>query len=467
MILHGNQRGGGADLARHLLKAENEHIALHDVRGFIARTLEGAFKEAYAVSKATRCKQYLFSLSLNPPPEEKVSIEAFEAAIARVEEKLGLSACARVIVFHEKQGRRHAHAVWSRIDPETMKAVPLSFSKMKLKEVSRDLFHEHGWRMPKGLADKTLKDPANYTLGEWQEAKRKARDPKAVKLAIKDAWAMSDSRGAFEQALAERGFKLARGDRRGFLAVDHQGESFAIPRWAEQKTKDVRARLGPEDQLQTIEEAKAAFARELLPHVQRLRAEELARQQQERERHARKVSTMTARHAQERAALNAAQEARSEQEAKDRAARLRGGVLGLWDRISGQRRKIIARNEMDALAAFQRDRDERDAVIFRQLEARRALETERTQMIEKQRGTTSALRRDVSQLREEARPIVEPSRHVGRAQKRVQSSKPENAPEQHKPTADQERRLARLKGGRTRERQHKPKGQQRGRDLEL
>jgi hypothetical protein len=41
---------------------------------------------------------------------------AFEAAIDMAEQRLGLDGHPRAIVFHEKEGRRHAHAVWSRID---------------------------------------------------------------------------------------------------------------------------------------------------------------------------------------------------------------------------------------------------------------------------------------------------------------------------------------------------------------
>lgn len=38
------------------------------------------------------------------------------------------------MVFHEKEGRRHARAVWSRIDAETMTAKQLSFFKGTLTE---------------------------------------------------------------------------------------------------------------------------------------------------------------------------------------------------------------------------------------------------------------------------------------------------------------------------------------------
>lgn len=73
MILKGSQRSGGRDLATHLMRADdNEHIRVHELRGFASDNLKGAFKEAEAVSRGTKCKQYLFSLSLNPPEDAKV-----------------------------------------------------------------------------------------------------------------------------------------------------------------------------------------------------------------------------------------------------------------------------------------------------------------------------------------------------------------------------------------------------------
>lgn len=123
MILKGSQRGSGRELAVHLMRVDdNEHVHIHELRGFIAEDLRGAFAEAEAISRATRARQYLFSLSLNPPSDASVSVKQFEQAIDRIEQRLGLGGQPRAIVFHEKEGRRHAHCVWSRIDAETMTA---------------------------------------------------------------------------------------------------------------------------------------------------------------------------------------------------------------------------------------------------------------------------------------------------------------------------------------------------------
>ena len=88
MILVGNQRGGARNLAAHLLSPENENVEVHEVRGFAVDDVHGAFQEAHAMSKGTRCQQFLFSLSFNPPPRERVHTNVFEDAIARAEEKL-------------------------------------------------------------------------------------------------------------------------------------------------------------------------------------------------------------------------------------------------------------------------------------------------------------------------------------------------------------------------------------------
>ena len=168
MILVGNQRGGARDLARHLMRPENERVEVHDIRGFIARDLEGAFQESHAISRGTRCKQHLYALSLNPPKEADTTPALLVDAVERAEDALGLTGQPRAIVFHTKHGRMHAHAVWCRIDAEAMRAVQISFDRPKLQDLARDLYREHGWTMPRGFVCHEECNPRTYTLAEWQ-----------------------------------------------------------------------------------------------------------------------------------------------------------------------------------------------------------------------------------------------------------------------------------------------------------
>ena len=126
MILEGNARGSGAELAWHLMNTrDNDHVRVHCVEGFLAQDLRGAFEEVEAISQATQCQKYLFSLSLNPPPGASVPETVFEAVAARAAKTLGLEGQPYALVFHEKNERRHAHAVWSRIDGAKLKAINL------------------------------------------------------------------------------------------------------------------------------------------------------------------------------------------------------------------------------------------------------------------------------------------------------------------------------------------------------
>ncbi|WP_299810491.1 relaxase/mobilization nuclease domain-containing protein [uncultured Roseibium sp.] len=379
MILKAKPRGDGRQLGRYLLTmGENEHIEVHEVRGFVSDDVAGALSEVDAIAKGTKCRQSLFSVSLNPPPNENVRIQTFEKAIEAIEEKNGLSGQPRVVVFHEKEGRRHCHAVWSRIDAETMTAKPLPFFKNKLQEVSKQLYLENGWQMPRGLIDKQNRDPRNFTLAEWQQAKRSGRHAGEIKGLIQEAWAISDTRQSFSHALEERGFYLARGDRRAYAAVTFEGEVIAIPRAIGKKTKDVRERLGKAEELRSIEETRQRIAEGILPRMKSHLDEARGKARLETGALNSRRSVMTETHAEERAKLDAGQKQRFEDESRNRADRLRKGVLGLWDKLTGKRAKLEKQNEMEALWALQRDREQRHAVIASQMQERQNLQAEIT-----------------------------------------------------------------------------------------
>lgn len=400
MILNGNPRGGARDLALHLLKEENDHVEVHEIRGFVANDLLPALNEAYAHSKGTRAKQFLFSLSLNPPPEANASTADFEDAIERAERKLGLTGQPRAVVFHEKQGRRHAHAVWSRINTREMKAIPLPHSKRKLMDVSRELYHEHGWKMPRGMIPGQTRDPNNFTLVQWQQAKRLGKDPRAIKQAFRNCWAASDSKAGFETALKEHGYRLAKGDRRGFVALDQRCEVFSVPKWAGVKTKEVRARLGDEQTLSTVSEIRKQIAAEMEERLQALQDEQGSVIDERKSLIKAKLQTSIREQRRERSDLHKSQEKRWQSEAKERQARFRKGLRGVLDRVTGQHRRIKKRNARESEAAHLRDRQVRDRQIFRHLEQRRSFEKRLERLECFQKAQKQQLTQDIGQYRD-------------------------------------------------------------------
>ena len=396
MILQGSQRGGGQNLAVHLMRLDdNDHVRVHELRGFVSDDLKGAFKEAEAVSLGTKCKQYLFSLSLNPPEGETISAQEFESTIDRVEERLGLTGQPRAIVLHEKNARLHAHAVWSRIDAETMTARQMSFFKTKLTGLSRELYLDHGWEMPRGLISPDGRNPTNFTLAEWQQAKRRQQDPRWMKQIVLDCWARSDDRKSFEAVLSDHALFLARGDKRGFVVMDHAGQVQSLSRTLGLKAKELSARLGDPESLRDLIGAKAAAAKLLTPAMQRHVADSRAAFAGRAKVLNERKAEMTDQHREARSNLDARQQYTWQQETITRAARLPKGLRGLWHRITGKYQQVRRENEAEADATRQRHAQERQALIDRQLTQRRALEARIKELRASQAEQLRSLRREM------------------------------------------------------------------------
>ncbi|MBK6896201.1 MAG: relaxase [Alphaproteobacteria bacterium] len=376
MILEGNQRSGAGHLARHLLNTQdNDHVEVHEISGFVSDTVQGAFQEIKASAYGTKCRQYMFSVSLNPPHKADVPVEVFEQAISDMGDRLGLKGQPRVIVFHEKQGRRHAHCVWSRIDPQTMTAINLPHYKRKLNELSKELYLNHGWEIPQGFIDKAYRNPLNFTREEWQQAKRTDEDPRLLKALFIRAWESSDSAKAFTHALKEHGFWLARGERRGFVAVDYKGEIYSLSRWAGVKPRILQERLGNAETLPSLQEVRTEIAQGMSEKLQTYITEIKRKKEKDFKPIKHAAQTMRDHHRAARQTLDNEQTKRRQEEDKARMERLPRGLFALWQRFTGKYQKICKENEIEAQNALLRDRAEKQALILRQLEERQRLQS--------------------------------------------------------------------------------------------
>jgi len=367
MILKGSQRGGPRQLAAHLLNdRDNDHITIQDIRGFVSGDLYGAMAETVAISKGTRCRQPVFSLSLNPPKDAKATVGDLVDAAERAETALGLQGQPRAIVIHEKNGRQHAHVVWSRIDVESMKAINLPHFKNRLKQLSKELYLEHEWTLPEGHRENGWKNPLNFTLAEWQQAKRIDLDPREIKQVFQNAWQASDNLASFKAALEHHGFYLAKGDRRGLVALDLNGEVLSVARWTGQKTKDINARSAAGMPLRSVNET--------LAQLTKIKTQTFAQKRDElRERHSAELNPLheqlrilVKHHRKERSILQDRQAKRTAEEAKLRAGRFRRGLGMLMDVLTG--RLFIQRkeNEREALECFIRDRQQTEDLYVQQ-----------------------------------------------------------------------------------------------------
>lgn len=282
MIAKGNQRSGGQSLATHLMNSyDNERVEIAEVRGAIAQDLHGAFAEWFAQSKGTRCKEYLYSLSVNPDGAQgNLNRQQYLDFVRRAEDRLGLTNQPRALVFHTKNGRAHCHVVWSRIDLEKMKAVQLSNDRQKLRSVAQDFARDHGLTLPEGMKRNRARDRFNeaakrVSLAEKQQEDRTGESKAARVAAIMQAWRQSDNGRAFVHALQARGYYIAQGDKRAYVVVDRWGEVHSLSRQLQGvRAKALQARLAdyPLAKMPRIEAARD-FARRQREDMARARTE--------------------------------------------------------------------------------------------------------------------------------------------------------------------------------------------------
>ena len=261
MVIKGRSRAGAAELAEHLQRLDtNERMEVLETRGTAAAELEAALREMEAVGSGTRCKRTLYHASINTRADERMTVEQWRAAIDALGERLGLKDQPRVVVMHEKEGREHVHIVWSRIDAERMCAISDSHNYRKHEEVARELERQFGHVRVQGAhaeRDGVARPERTPATADFQQAARSGRALDQAREDITAAWSQSDSGEGFRAALAERGYVLARGDRRDHVVVDAAGEVHSVARRIRgARAQDVRSRLADVRGLPSIEEAQ-------------------------------------------------------------------------------------------------------------------------------------------------------------------------------------------------------------------
>ena len=319
MIPFASQRGGGGDLATHLQnEADNEQVEIAHIRGAVAHDLHGAFAEWELQAHClTKCQKYLYSLSINPwtKVNGQMSRDQYMDYIDRVEQKLGLENQPRAVVFHIKEGREHAHVVWSRIDAEQGKAVQLSFDREKLMKVTREFARDHDLILPDGYEPDQKEKNKQNSLYEQHQQNQTGRTKEERMAEITQAWRCADSAKGFVNALADMGYILAQGDR-PYVVVDLHGHTSALPRMIDDRSvraRDVAAFLKndyPSELLPTVDEARDIAAKQ--------RAE--FKQNSDLEKWAKKYEDLKQAHRERRKPLEAEGSKLAERIAREKAA---------------------------------------------------------------------------------------------------------------------------------------------------
>ena len=253
MIIKGKSRARPRGLANHLERTDtNERVDLLQVDFSATGNLEEALIDMQAICLGTQGKNGLYHANIDPHSDYPMTQEQWFRAADVLEQELGFEGQPRVIVLHKKEGREHIHVVWARTDLDTMTLRPDSFTYGKHERASARLEEEFGHEHVPGKWHK--RDPekelpmADYNHAEWQQSERSGLDTVERKAEITALYEQSDNGQSFQNALEDRGYVLANGDRRVLVVVDIAGHVHSLNRQiTSAKAKDIREKIADID----------------------------------------------------------------------------------------------------------------------------------------------------------------------------------------------------------------------------
>ena len=263
MIARGQIHSSGPKLAAYLVNGKKGEAAeLVELRGVAAGDIREAFTDLQNIADGmTKAEKPFFHAHVRLPDGEKLTREQWLKVADRMEAILGFEGQARAIAFHRNASHEeHMHVAWSRIDLDNMKAIDPGLFALKMRDEARKLEVEFGLQQVSS-ASKSDRLTKSAKRGEFEQAQRLDTDLDAIRNGIRQAWDTSDGGPSFQAAIADRGWILARGDRREFVIVDHRGGDHALgKRVCGVTAGEVKKRLGGDEfkaTLPTVDEAKA------------------------------------------------------------------------------------------------------------------------------------------------------------------------------------------------------------------
>lgn len=292
MIAKGGARSGPKQLANYLMRVgrydTGEPAKLLELRspwadapnGTQERTaakLVEAFRDWQTLAEGTQQGEFgLYHAQISPAPEyaKNMTDEQWMRAADILAKELGLENQERALVLHAgKDDRPHLHIVWARCDLDTMKLISDSYNYVAHERASARMEKEFGHEFVPGKHVKRDREQQpefpqeRMSQDEAQQAVRLGMTKEERIAQLAEIRKSCDDGLAFKNALEQAGYVLAKGDTRGFVLVDGQGEIFSLSKHLpDLKGKEYKAFM-------------ASVDRALLPGVDEARALQEAREQ--------------------------------------------------------------------------------------------------------------------------------------------------------------------------------------------
>ncbi len=249
MMVKARAGQGGPALARYLMDGKNEHAELVELRNMDAPSFKAALFDMDMLARGSQCHAHALHVQMRAAPGERLSASHWREACDRYAEAFGMEQHqAAIILHHQPDGATHAHFVFNRVHPVTLKAADLWRNYAKHKTLAREMEKDWGLRQVSSQKRARARDYSNAGRGETEQARRLGANVHDLREHVRWLWEQSENGQAFVLALKEEGYELAKGDRRAYVVLDPHGGIYSLgSRTTGAKAREVRERLGDLD----------------------------------------------------------------------------------------------------------------------------------------------------------------------------------------------------------------------------
>lgn len=190
------------------------------------------------------------------------------------------------------------------------------------------------------------------------------------------------------------------------------------------KANKVRQGLGEIDTLPSVPEAHGIAAKLVTDRLKAIQEEEKRRQAAKEQQFVRERERVQQRQNAETSHLLQEQKQRQRKERAGRRARLRKGVLGFWDRLTGKRKTTLEQNKREARQSMQRDIREKQAITEQQQTLLKVLEHKVEAARQKHSTVHLGLNSDIKKVHRAAVEHQDAEREAFRSMRRRTSKRP-------------------------------------------
>lgn len=254
-MISGATRGrGGASLGRHVANAsKNEAVEIGPSRGLVASDIKGQVAELTALGSHARTRRPIYHMHINPAPEHPWNEAQRKRFWELFETEFGLERQPFASQIHVKNGRSHEHREYLRtradgsairMDHDFSRREKLArivefefnlafttgkFNRAVIAALIREGRPDVAKAMQTAGLDRTARPVAALSPSDRMRQERTGIAKADIQAAAWSAWTSSDSGLSLSAALAERGLRLAAGDKAA-VVLDSTGNIHPLVR---------------------------------------------------------------------------------------------------------------------------------------------------------------------------------------------------------------------------------------------